>query len=327
MKAKFVIFFACLAAAALIFIVGLGYMFAPVDAAATDTISFVVPRGQPVAQIGQRLADEGLVRHPLVFRLAVKQLGLDQKLQAGGFKVSPSMTPQQLATTLTQGTEDTWVTILEGWRREEIAEYLAGQELGEFNASEFLAESEGLEGKLFPDTYLIPQEITAASMVQLLERTFEAKVTQGLAAEISAYQTKTNRSLSEILVMASLVQREARTYEQMRHVAGILWNRIDLNMALQVDATLQYVKGYNKAEKDWWSTPLAADKSLVSAYNTYLNPGLPPAPIANPGIDAIKATVMPLEVNDLFYIHAPDGTMYYAQTVEQHNANVNQYLR
>ena len=113
----------------------------------------------------------------------------------------------------------------------------------------------------------------------------------------------------------------------MRKVAGILWNRIDLGMALQVDATLQYVSGYDLSQQTWWAPPTSSQKKLESAFNTYLNPGLPPQPIANPIYDAVKATLLPQESDDLFYIHANNGEMYTAKTLEQHNANINKYLR
>ena len=127
--------------------------------------------------------------------------------------------------------------------------------------------------------------------------------------------------------MASIVEREARGADDMQHVAGILWNRIELGMPLQADATLQYLKGYNPVEQAWWTPPLAADKSLISPYNTYLNLGLPPRPICNPGLEAIKAAAQPLSTDDLFYLHDRQGKIHYAQTLDDHNLNVDRYLR
>ena len=127
--------------------------------------------------------------------------------------------------------------------------------------------------------------------------------------------------------MASILEREAKGYEQMRQVAGVLWHRIDIGMPLQADATLQYVKGYNKTEDSWWVTPLSEDKQLKSAFNTYQNPGLPPAPIANPGIDSIKAALNPIPTTYNFYIHDRQGILHFATTLEEHNQNVQKYLR
>lgn len=295
--------------------------FQPVSATTAET-TFVIPKGQGVSAIGERLTQAGLIKHPLVFRIVIMQQDLGSKIQAGSFTLSPDMTPFELAQKLTEGTEDVWITLLEGWRAEEIAEYLAAkEELTSFDEELFLEEAAAYPGMLYPDTYLIPREMEADAIVSLLVNTFESKVTAKVGTAVEASE----RDFDDVLIMASIVQREARDYEQMRHVAGILWNRIDIGMALQVDATLQYVKG---TSGKWWPNPTAADKSMVSPFNTYLNAGLPPRPISNPGIEAIQATVEYLDVADLFYIHDPKtGKMYYAETLDEHNANINKYLR
>lgn len=297
-------------------------LWQPVDSSAGEK-EIVVPKGASVVRIANLLHSENLIKHPLVFRITAKALDMETKLQAGTFKVSPSMTPQELTIRLTQGTEDTWITILEGWRREEIADYLSDQPLSDFDHAEFLSQSATLEGMLFPETYLVPKEISTTDLVSLLNNTFKTRVTAGLDEQIDASELTFN----QILTLASLVEREARGYEQMRLVAGILYNRLEIGMPLQVDATLQYLKGYDEKSKSWWVPPLAVDKSLDSPYNTYQAVGLPPGPIANPSLDAIKATLDPMQVDDLFYIHAPDGSIHSAQTLEEHNANVNRYLR
>lgn len=297
-------------------------LFQPVSSTEAESLSFVIPKGQGVTTIGTRLTEAGFIKHPLVFRYIVMTEGLGDKIQAGSFTLSPSMNPFELSQKLTEGTEDVWITLLEGWRAEEMAEYLAGkEELSSFDEDLFLEAAAEYPGMLYPDTYLIPREMEADSIVSLLVNTFESKVT----AKIGTAVEESQRDFDDVLVMASIVQREARDYEQMRHVAGILWNRIDIGMALQVDATLQYVKG---TPGKWWPNPTAADKSMVSPFNTYLNAGLPPLPISNPGIEAIQATVEYLDVSDLFYIHDPKtGNMYYAETLDEHNENINKYLR
>ncbi len=286
-------------------------------------VRFVIPKGQAISIIGERLQEEGLIQNALAFRGVVIAQDLAQEIQAGSFDISPGMSTQEIAIHLTTGTEDTWITILEGWRVEEIAESLESQDLDSFDAQEFIAIAEDSEGMLFPDTYLVPREMSTENIYSMLINTFERKVTQGLAEEISSSQ----RDFNDVLIMASLVEREARDFEQMRTVAGILWNRIDIGMALQVDATLQYVTGYNSLQKTWWAPPTAAQKKEDSLFNTYMHPGLPPRPISNPSLDAITATLEPQVTNDLFYIHANNGKMYSAATLEEHNANINQYLR
>lgn len=127
--------------------------------------------------------------------------------------------------------------------------------------------------------------------------------------------------------MASIVEREAKDLVDMRHVAGILLNRLEINMALQADATLQYIRGYDEAAQSWWSPPRVSDKTNPSLYNTYLYPGLPPAPIANPGYNAVLAVLTPIQSNNYFYIHTPSGEAVYAETIDQHNTNIDTYLR
>jgi UPF0755 protein len=298
-------------------------MLQPVDATVTTREKFVIPAGQSSGTIAARLEAGGYIQNALLFRLVVRQEGLDGKLQAGSFELSPAMSPAEIARALTQGTEDTWITIPEGLRIEEIAESLEEYELSSYDAKDFLKAAAGLEGTLFPDTYLISKESTGAQIARLLNETYKKKIETGLAAEF----TTSDKSPREILIMASLIEREAREYEQMRHVSGILWNRIEIGMPLQVDATLQYAKGYSASQQRWWSTPLREDKQIDSPYNTYQNLGLPPGPISNPGLNAFKAALDPLPTNDIYYLHAPSGEMYYGQTLDQHNANVQRYLR
>ncbi|MBU0578588.1 endolytic transglycosylase MltG [Patescibacteria group bacterium] len=311
----------------LVLIVGLGgylYLFSqPVTAGVADKIQFAIPRGQAVSVIASRLKEAGLIKSSLMFRLTVKQQGLGTKLQSGSFQISPAMTPAEIAFKLTQGTNDIWVTIPEGWRREEIADSFINQDFTAFDSKEFLNLSIGQEGRLFPDTYLFSRESTAQLVYKTLVNNFEKKVIVGLAKEID----QSIYDLEEALVMASIVEREARGFEEMRHVAGVLWKRIEIGMALQADATLQYAKGYSALTQSWWEPPSAADKKIVSPFNTYLNPGLPPKPIANPGLESIKATLNPLKTNDLFYLHDRSGGIHYAQNLEEHTANVQRYLR
>lgn len=301
---------------------GLGYwLLLPTNPASTENVTFVVPKGQAVSVMANRLAEKNLIKHPMVFRYVVWRDGLTKKLQAGSFELSPASSSAQIAERLTQGTNDVWVTIQEGLRREEIAELLAQQELSAFSKEEFLNQTAGLEGQLFPDTYLVPREITAAALVSLLTRTYQEKqITENQAA-----LSLSKRTEREVLVLASLVEREAIGQVQMQLVASILAKRLEIGMPLQVDATLQYAKGYDGT--DWWPTPLAADKTIVSPFNTYLNAGLPPAPICNPGTVAFQAALDPQPTDYLFYLHDQQGKIHLAKTLDEHNLNVNQYLR
>lgn len=293
------------------------------DSSDQSTVTFVIPKGQATQTIAQHLRDEGLIRSPLVFRIALYQQGKQTSIQAGSFKLSPSMSVRELIQVLSKGTDDLWITIPEGWRREEIAASLVKQELSEFDEQEFFVLTDGLEGQLFPETYLVSKASSTVTIVNLLVNTFESKVLTTLADEIANSQL----DLNQILTLASLVQRESANDQEMPLIAGILFNRLEINMPLQVDASLQYIRGYSIAEQTWWPTPTVADKNLDSVYNTYQNPGLPPQPICNPGLVAIKAVLNPQPTIALYYIHDLAGQIHTAESIEDHNANVNQYLR
>ncbi len=286
-------------------------------------VRFVIPKGQAISIIASRLEDEKLIKSKWAFRFVVYKNNLANKIQAGSFELSANMDVWQISNALTTGTDDLWVTLPEGWRREEIADSISKQGLDNFKAEEFLTLSKGLEGQLFPDTYLVPREITSAAFLSLLKNTFASKITTPFAKEISASQL----SLNQILTLASLVQRESASEAEMPLVAGILSNRLRIGMALQVDATLQYIKGYSKTELSWWPNPLADDKKIDSLYNTYKHASLPPGPICNPGLAAIKAALNPSSTSALYYIHDNAGKIHTAETVEEHNSNVNKYLR
>jgi UPF0755 protein len=284
---------------------------------------FVIPRGQALSVIAVRLEQEDLIKNKWAFRFVVFKNKLENKIQAGSFELSSAMDTWQIANTLTVGTDDLWITLPEGWRREEIAESLSKQGLSNFDQTEFLSLSKGLEGQLFPDTYLVSREVSAASLISLFKNTFASKVASPLSQEISNHEL----SLNEILTLASLIQRESANDQEMPLVAQILFNRLAIQMPLQVDATLQYVKGYSKVESAWWSTPLAVDKELDSPYNTYKHSGLPPSPICNPGLMAIEAVLSPSPTQALYYIHDNSGKIHTAVSLSEHNANVNKYLR
>ncbi|MEX0895493.1 MAG: endolytic transglycosylase MltG [Patescibacteria group bacterium] len=296
----------------------------PVDAEQTDLVSFTVEQGSGVSTIADQLQSAGLIQSSLVFNGYVRYAQIDTNLQAGTYQLSPAMSLSEIATQLTDSQEVSGrITIIEGWRREEIAAYLAQQNFPNYDEAEFLRLTTNLEGRLFPDTYQVAQQTSTEQVVTLLTTTFEQKVLQSLAEEFAA----STLIEAEIITLASIVEREARDYEDMRHVSGILLNRINIGMALQADATMQYANGYDEEEETWWVTPRSVHRQIVSPYNTYQQPGLPPAPIANPGLQAFRAVLDPIPSDDLFYIHTSTGEAYYAETLEEHNANINRYLR
>lgn len=296
----------------------------PANPSSTTETLFVIKKGESTTSIAGRLEETGLIKNALVFKILVKLKNLGNKIQAGDFRLNPSMTTEEVAHGLTRGSIDIWVTLLEGWRREEMADALAstlGQD-GSFDKQEFLNLTKNKEGFLFPETYLIPRNADAAMVVSILENTFEKQVSSQIKPETIA----SGRSLEDVIIMASILEREARGSARPI-VAGILWKRLENDWPLQADATLQYVKGYDTRQKTWWPTPLGVDKELNSPYNTYKNLGLPPAPIASPSLDSIRAAANPTHSEYWFYITDLDGRMHYSVTLDEHNANVNKYLR
>lgn len=285
---------------------------------------FVIRPGQPVAQIAQNLKEAGLVRNALAFRLLVAQMGIGKSIQAGDFRLSAHLSARDIATELTHGAIDVWITFPEGTRVEEMAEIIEAKlkipenDKYQFDKKEFIKNAQ--EGYMFPDTYLIPKDTTALSVAQRMRETFSQKVDQDLL-------TSEELSADEILTLASLVEREAKTNQERPIIAGILVNRLNAGIALQVDATVQYAKGYDAASDSWWPQVTPEDYSKIkSPYNTYLHLGLPPGPIANPGIESIRAAVNPAETTYLYYLHDSEGKIHYAKTAEEHNQNIRKYL-
>lgn len=278
---------------------------------------FVVQQGKGVRELANQLKKEGLIRDPVVFFLLVKQLGLDNKIQAGAFRLSPSMRAADIAENLTHGTLDIWVTIPEGKRAGEIAEIL--KEKIPTYSDDWRGKLALEEGYLFPDTYLFPRDADISTIISIMKNNFDQKYA-------TVPPPTTRLSKEEIVTLASLIEREAITDEEKPVIAGILHNRLNAGMALQVDATIQYAKGQNGTTKKWWEPVLVAEyKSVASPYNTYLSPGLPPGPIANPGIAAIKAAAVPVDTEYVYYLHDKNGVIRYAKTLDGHNANISRY--
>lgn len=281
---------------------------------------FVIGRGQSLSTIAKNLANEGLIRNKIVFYLIVKRLGIERKIQAGDFRLSPSMDTYQIAKTLTHGTLDVWITFIEGMRKEEMAQVISASL--NIPETEFLKYAK--EGYLFPDTYLIPKEATAGAVINILESNFNKKFDRQLQEKAAAK----NLSAGETIILASLVEREARLNEDRPLVASVLLNRLKIGMKLDVDASVQYALGYQPEEKSWWKKNLTKeDLEIDSPYNTYKNLGLPPTPIANPGLAAIKAVVEAPVTDYLYYLSDKKGKMHYAKTLEEHNENVRRYLQ
>lgn len=281
-----------------------------------STKVFVISKGAGVSEIAKNLRGENLIRSELAFKIYVKQNNLTNKIQAGSYKLSSSMSTPEIVKTLQAGSEDLWVTLIEGWRVEEMAAKLSS-ELG-VSSSEFIKNAK--EGYMFPDTYLFPKEATVEYITKTLKDTFDKRFTAELRSKIRA------QGLTETqgIILASIVEREGRSDGVRKMVASILLKRFKIGMALNADATLQYALGYQQEEKSWWKRHLTGeDKKIDSSYNTYLYAGFPPTPIANPGLASLKAVADADSTTPyLYYYHDSKGNSYYGETLEEHNQNV-----
>jgi UPF0755 protein len=319
---KFIIFILILA-----FVGGGAWLFfnegqRPVDKADKTSKIFVVKPGEAMNSIINDLAAQGFIRNRIVFYLIVKQQGIETKVQAGDFRLSPSMSAYEIADQLTHGTLDKWVTIREGLRKEEVAEIIAK----EFDVSETEFTQLAKEGYLFPDTYLIPTNATAQNIIDIMERTFEQKFTP----EMKNKAAKRGLTSEQVVILASLVEREARTDADRQGVASIMLKRLENDWPLDLDATVQYALGYDTHEKSWWRKGLYQEdlKTTKSLYNTYLNQGLPPGPICSPGVSSLNAVINADPSTPYwFYIADNTGKTHFAKTTEEHERNVDKYLR
>jgi UPF0755 protein len=295
-------------------------------------VRFVVQRGKSADQIAKGLYAQGLIKSPLAFKIYVQITGNSQRINFGEFKLNPSLTLKQIVEALQGSPAELWVTIPEGLRREEIVEkFIKGLEIEELQAStfrsEFLLNSQDLEGFLFPDTYLFPRDASASAVVKKLKSTFDAKLTPQLKEEIS----KSGYTLQEMVTLASLLERETKTVEERPIVAGIILNRLKAGWPLQIDATVQYAVASQKSKVksqnlEWWPILTKENLEINSPYNSYKFRGLPPTPIANPGFASIKAAIEPQDSPYWFYLHDSDGKIHYAENIQEHNQNIKIFL-
>ena len=300
----------------------------PVNNNDTGKVEFLVTSGQGVDQIANALSEAKLVRSRTVFKLTVFRRNIAKKIQAGYFFLSPSQSTAEIAESLTKAsTKQAWVTIPEGLRREEVANLIIDRLIEtktkhRFDPDEFIRQTAKLEGRLFPDTYALGENITTGEVIEKMTNRFNKIVTEiGISPE----------KLNQVVILASLVEREAGEDGERPVVAGIMTKRLANKWPLQVDAAVQYALSTSRCRIricDWWPKSLTpADLKIVSPYNTYTTPGLPPGPIDNPGRASLEAAAKPKESQYWFYLHDLEGKIHYASSIEEHNQNVCTYLK
>lgn len=297
---------------------------------------FQIKPGESTFAITTRLESEGLISSAAALRDYLVYSGLDTTLQAGQFELSPRMTAVEIAWALQDATpHEISFRILPGWRLEEIAAAIPTSGL-EFSAREFLAmaynppqlsplqgqlpQGVSLEGFLFPDSYRLLRKTSLEDFLKTLLADFQIKVDELM---LEGFQRQ-GLTLYEAVTLASIVQREAVVPDEMPLIASVFLNRLRAGMKLDADPTVQYAIGFDKKSGSWWKNPLSLeDLKVNSPYNTYANTGLPPGPIANPGLGALSAVAFPSESAYYYFRSACDGSgrHNFAETFEQHQQN------
>lgn len=298
-----------------------------VDASSSEKVVFTVEKGSSAKSIAENLESLDLIISDNSFIKTVESEALDGKLRYGSFVLSPSMTLREVITVLTtEGTGELALTVPEGWTIEDIDAELTEMKLIEAGAFEtctktcdftydFLSEDQSLEGYLFPDTYFVDSEtFKVEDLINQMLQNFDKKWDETLQSKLDA----SGRNLVDVVKVASMVEKEVRTSEDLPLVAGIIWKRLDNDWTLGIDATLLY--------EDEDHSISAEDLDSDNAYNTRKHTGLPPTPICNPGLASLEATLS-FEASDYwFYLTDVNGAVHYASTNEEHEENKAKYL-
>lgn len=323
-------------------------IYLPKDSLFDKETVFQIEKGEGSREISLNLERADLIKWAPLFRLYALTIGVGGNLQAGSYSLNSSMNVPQIVAKFVQGDViKDFLTIPEGWDLRDIGtafekkgmfkaddfwrltgfpgvDYSKSPNLpdlknfsGEFSFLKEKPDNVGLEGYLFPDTYQTGSRQTPESMIGIMLSNFDKKLTMDLRAEIN----RRGKTIFEIVTMASLIEKEVRTQSDKAQVSGILWKRLKIGMPLQVDATVSYITGKPGAELS------KSDMQTDSPFNTYKYKGLPLGPIANPGMESIKAALYPEDSQYLYYLSALDGTTIFSRTLEEHNAARAKYLR
>jgi len=276
-----------------------------------------VPQGATLEEVANLLYEEQVIRSAFAFRALVRFTGQDTTIDAGDYYFEYPLTLDKVALRLSNGEYGLTpleIVVPEGATTYQMAE-LFDATFESFDPITFLMLAEDKEGYLYPDTYQFLPNVRTTVVMDTLERTFYERLAN-VEEAIAAF----GRPIHEIVTMASLLEKEAWDHEERRTIAGILWERLSINMPLQVDAVFGFIK------RTETFSPLYSDLEVESPYNTYKNTGLPPGPIGSPSLSSIEAAVTPKETTALFYLHGNDGTLHVARTYEEHLVNKRRYL-
>ena len=327
-----ILFLALITVGVIIFLAKTNYekIIVQPNSESSDKITFQIVSGESVDSIIQKMVDNGILKEKWInyFKIYVKLNKIAEKIQAGTYEIPKNLSIEEIAETIQKSRGlDIWVTIPEGLRKDQVADMLATELVKggnqQFSKEEFLALTTdenfistlgftsytptNLEGFLFPDKYAFSVDETTQDVLLKMISNFKNKV--GLD------------DTYENLIIASMVEREGRTDEDRPMIADIIKKRYDEGWLLQICATILYFK------QDWEHVITKEDMAESNPYNTYKNPGLPPTPICNPGLSAINAVRNPKSNPYYYYIHDDDGNIHYGRTLEEHNRNIETYLR
>lgn len=277
-----------------------------------------IERGQTLFSISAELKNDNAIRSRRLFEIFMILLGNEKKVTDGEFYFEKPTSSLEIAIRISGrqfGIDKKRVTFPEGYTNKQMSERL-GETFESFDSVLFLTLAKKSEGYLFPDTYGFFPSVTPDFIISTLKNNYEKKVDPLRQAIFDSGRTE-----REIIIMASIIEKEAKGESDRAKVSGILWKRLDQGIALQVDAPFLYILGKESKELT------RSDLAINSPYNTYRFKGLPPTAIGNPGLDSIKAAIYPETSPYLYYLHDSDGQIYYASTYTQHKQNINKYLR
>ncbi|MDO8552148.1 MAG: endolytic transglycosylase MltG [bacterium] len=288
----------------------------PPDNFPLDTL-VTIEDGATVSDAASVLESNHVVRSGTALRYLIILLGDQKNVHAGDYLFKEPRDLFSVARAIVigaYGLEPLRIRIPEGATTKEMARILEARLL-RFNGDTFIAEAQPLEGFLFPDTYYFLPNASEELVIRTMRQTFDTRT-----SEIDAQIKSFGKPLNDVIIMASLLEREARTSKDRRMIAGVLWNRLNKGMLLQVDAAFRYTIG--KGTYQLTTEDLASD----SPYNTYRNPGLPPTPIGSPSLDSILAAVTPLKHNYLYYLADRSGVTHYSKTYAEHLRYKRKYI-
>jgi UPF0755 protein len=308
----------------------LGFYLVAIDRSRpAQTTQVIVPRGATLGDVASLLQQRGVIANAFAFRVLARIERADADVRAGAYAFTPHETERGVLEQLITGGAQvaTWVTIPEGFTDEQIARRLQSEGVGRAASFERAFKSDtlhvggtqvkDLEGFLFPSTYLVPLAATPAQVVSQLTSQFFKELPPDAAVRAKALGV----TVPQAITVASLVEREAKIDADRPMIARVIYNRLRLHMPLQIDATIEYALPHHKTELS------LGDLKVDSPYNTYLHEGLPPTPIANPGLPSIEAALNPAKTDALYYVYCGNGHHVFAKTLAEHQANVARCLK